>query len=228
MDKYQISVNTFDKLAQQYQDKYMDFDFYTDTYDSFCTLLKYLPQHGIKTRVLELACGPGNITRFLLNKRPDLNILATDLAPNMVTLAQQNNPTARFQVMDSRQLSRVNTLFEVPEHESHQFDAIVCGFGLPYLDKNDVTKLIKDMAGLLKAGGLVYISTMEDDVNKSGFQTSSSGDQVYIHYHQGSFIVELLQQYGFDIIELQRKQFQPEGRDPTVDLFIFARYSPQN
>lgn len=228
MDKYQISVNTFDKLAQQYQDKYMDFDFYTDTYDTFCSLLEYLPQHGIKTRVLELACGPGNITRYLLNKRPDLNILATDLAPNMVTLAQKNNPTARFAVMDSRQLSRVNTLFNVPRHESHQFDAIVCGFCLPYLDKSDVATLIKDMAGLLSSDGLVYISTMEDDETKSGFQTSSDGDQVYIHYHQGTFLVEQLEQYGFDIIELQRKQFQPEGRESTVDLFIFARYSPQN
>ncbi|UCX04185.1 MULTISPECIES: class I SAM-dependent methyltransferase [Shewanella] len=228
MDKYQISVNTFDKLAQQYQDKYMNFESYADTYDTLCSLLKSLPQCSTKTRVLDVACGPGNITRFLLDKLPNIDILATDLAPNMVMLAQQNNPTARFAVMDSRQLSRVNTLFKVPGHESRQFDAIVCGFGLPYLDKNDVTKLIKDMAGLLKAGGLVYISTMEDDVNKSGFQTSSSGDQVYIHYYQGSFLVELLEQYGFDIIELQRKQFQPEGRDPTVDLFIFARYSPQN
>ena len=36
MDEYKITVSTFDKLADKYQAKYMDFDFYIDTYDTFC------------------------------------------------------------------------------------------------------------------------------------------------------------------------------------------------
>jgi len=42
-----------------------------------------------QAKVLELACGPGNITKCLLSKRPDLEILATDIAPNILELAKK-------------------------------------------------------------------------------------------------------------------------------------------
>ena len=39
MDKYELTVRTFNKLAGKYQEKYMDFDFYFETYDTFCDLI---------------------------------------------------------------------------------------------------------------------------------------------------------------------------------------------
>ena len=103
MDKYEITVGTFNKLADAYQEKYMHFDFYFDTYDTFCELVT-----NDSAAILEVACGPGNITKYLLNKRPGFKIEGIDLAPNMVELAKVNNPTASFQVMDSRKVSVIN------------------------------------------------------------------------------------------------------------------------
>ncbi len=207
MDKYEITVSTFDKLASEYQAKYMDFDFYFDTYDTFCDLVTER-----NARVLEIACGPGNIAKYILKKHPDYQIHGIDLSPNMVTLAKENNPTATFEVMDSRNISVVNK----------KFDAIICGFCTPYLSKSDVKKLIKDMRALLIVGGTLYISTMEDEDNKSGFQTSSSGDKVYIHYHKFEHIEQNLKSNGFKIVDFERKQFSEENSEPTTDLFIYA------
>ena len=208
MDKYKITVSTFDKLADKYQAKYMDFDFYFDTYDTFCELVT---EHNAK--VFEIACGPGNIAKYLLKKRPDYQIHGIDLSPNMVALAKENNPTATFEVMGSRNISSVNK----------EFDAIMCGFCTPYLSKADVIKLIKDMRVILKVGGTLYISTMEDEDNKSGFKTSSAGDQVYIHYHQFEHFEKNLESNGFKIVNVQRKQFPVENDEPTTDLFIYAK-----
>ncbi len=208
MDKYEITVNTFDKLAEKYQDKYMDFDFYEETYDTFCELVSLN-----NAEVFELACGPGNITKYLLNKRADFRIHGTDLAPNMVELAKKNNPNATFEVMDSRKISTVNK----------QFDAIMCGFCLPYLTKDDCVKLIKDCHDLLRKNGIIYISTMEDGDDRSGFQTSSAGDQVYIHYHQFEHLESALLENGFEVIKTYRKQFPVEDGTPTTDLFIYAQ-----
>ena len=131
----------------------------------------------------------------------------------MVALANKNNPTAIFEVMDSRNISAVNK----------EFDAIMCGFCTPYLSKADVIKLIKDMREILKVGGTLYISTMEDEDNKSGFQTSSDGDQVYIHYHQFEQHEKNLKSSGFKIVNVQRKQFLVDNSEPTTDLFIYAK-----
>lgn len=91
MDNNALSVDTINRLAKQYQDKYMDFNHYFDRYDTFCQLL-----HTKNASVLEIGCGPGNVTRYLLNKRSDLQNTGLDLAPNMIELAKANNPTAHF------------------------------------------------------------------------------------------------------------------------------------
>jgi ubiquinone/menaquinone biosynthesis C-methylase UbiE len=208
VDKYEITVSTFNKLADKYQQKYMDFDFYFETYDAFCELVE-----NDNASIFEIASGPGNITRYLLNKRPGFKIEGIDIAPNMVELARANNPAASFQIMDSREISSINK----------KFDAVMCGFCIPYLGKEDVAKLIADVRALLKKDGIFYLSTMEDDDARSGFQTSDAGDRVFIHYHQLDYLEHHLETNGFKIAGIKRKAFPVEKGEPVTDLFIFAQ-----
>ena len=189
MDKNQIAVNVFDKLANLYQEKYMDTTQYHATFDLFCAAVKQQ-----NADVLEVACGPGNITQYLLKKRPDFKILGTDLAPNMVRLAAQNNPEAEFQILDCRNIADLGK----------QYDAIVCGFCLPYISKEESVQWIKDAAQILKPNGVLYISTMEDDYNKSGMQTGSTGDQLYMYFHEADYLLEALTENGLRLLDLQR------------------------
>jgi 2-polyprenyl-3-methyl-5-hydroxy-6-metoxy-1,4-benzoquinol methylase len=170
MDKQATTISTYNKCAVAFQDKFMEMDLYYNSYDRF--------RDRVETenpRILEIACGPGNITRYLLSKRPDFNILATDLAENMVELAAKNNPTAEYKVMDCRDILSLNL----------KFDAIICGFCMPYLSDDECAKLIDDMAQLLNPRGTVYFSTMEGDDSRSGYETTSfsGNDQVYVYYH---------------------------------------------
>lgn len=207
MDKYEITVNTFNKLADKYQAKYMNFDFYFDTYDTFCELV-VTPN----AQIFEIGCGPGNISNYLLTKRPDYQLFGIDLAPNMVDLAKLNNPSAYFEVMDSRDIAQLKK----------QYDAILCGFCTPYLSKADVETLIKNSRKLLSTGGIFHISSMEGIDARSGFQTSSAGDQVYIHYHQFDHFKKHLELNDFEIINVSRKEFPVESGEPTTDMFIYA------
>lgn len=208
MDKYEISVDTFNRLAEQYQRKYMNFDFYTDTYDDFCALVE-----DDDAAILDIACGPGNIARYLLNKRPGFRIDGIDLAPRMVELARINNPGASFAVMDSRDIGSIGKTY----------DAVVSGFCTPYLDRQAVAKLIVDVRAVLKNGGIFYLSTMEDAYDKSALQTSDSGAGVYIHYYPLEFLERRLAASGFRIISTRRKAFPVESGPPVTDLFIYAR-----
>jgi len=75
----------------------------------------------------------------------------------MLALAKKNNPTAEFQLLDSREILKLNKTY----------DAIMCGFCLPYLTKEEAIQLMEDAAKILNANGVIYISTMEDDYSKS-------------------------------------------------------------
>jgi len=168
MDRYKETFETWNKIASLYQEKFTDLDLYNDTYDFICnTLDKPNP------KILEIGCGPGNITKYLLSKRPDFEIFGIDIAPNMIEIACNNNPTASFAVMDSRQINEIKT----------KYDGIVCGFCLPYLSQSDSQKLISNCYNLLNENGLIYISFVEGDPSKSDFQVGSSGDRIYFYFY---------------------------------------------
>lgn len=209
IDKNQQAVDVFNKLAKLYQEKYMDVSMYGDTLGLFCEHLK------TGASVLELACGPGNVTKYILDQRPDLKWLGTDLAPNMLSLARENNPTASFELLDARKIADL----------TERFDAILCGFCLPYLSKEDAFQLITDAAKILKPGGILYLSTMEDDYTKSEYKKGSGGDEIFMYFHEGAYLTEALIRHGYELLKIKRQDFPSSDGTKVVDLIIIAKIS---
>jgi RimJ/RimL family protein N-acetyltransferase/ubiquinone/menaquinone biosynthesis C-methylase UbiE len=206
MDNYQITFETWNKLASVYQEKFMDIDLYNDTYDNFCSLVD-----KPNSKILEIGCGPGNITKYTLFKRPDFKITAIDVSANMIKMAKKNNPNADFKVMDCRNLDSI----------SESFDGIICGFCMPYLSKDDCAKLIKDFKIILNSNGIVYFSVIEGEYSKSGFETDSSGlNKAYVYYHQQDYLNELLVKNNFELLQIARKGYT-NSKNITENHLIF-------
>lgn len=212
MDKKASVLHTYNAVANAYQDKFMDLDIYNDTYDAFCKLIE--KPHA---RIFEIGCGPGNITRYLLTQRPDFELLGIDLAPNMIQLAKANNPGARFEVMDCREISTLNT----------PFDGIMCGFCMPYLSREECAQLIQDSAALLQAGGIFYFSVIEDDYENSRFETSSNGQfTLFVYCHQADYLSEMLKP-DFEMLEWTRILYpKADGSIQTHLIGIARRRQP--
>ena len=136
---------------------------------------------------MEIGCGPGNISKYILSKRPDFALLGIDYAPNMVKLAQENVPNASFSVMDCKEIRSINK----------KFDGIVCGFCLPYLSPEECAQMIGDANYLLNKDGILYLSFVEGDLEQSGYKTGSSGDRTYFYYHMQEVLNNYLKQFGF-------------------------------
>jgi 2-polyprenyl-3-methyl-5-hydroxy-6-metoxy-1,4-benzoquinol methylase len=204
---YQQTIHTFHTLASQWQEKFMYLDLYTDTYAAFCARCK-----NPDAAVFEIGCGPGNITQHILRECPGFRILGIDAAPAMVELARQNVPAAQFEVMDARNISTINNVF----------DAVICGFCLPYLAKEDAEKLISDTAALLQPQGIFYLSTIEDDYSKSALQTSSNGQHsAYQFFYRESDLQKMLTENGFTILQSFRKVLEKsDGTTETGIIFI--------
>jgi 2-polyprenyl-3-methyl-5-hydroxy-6-metoxy-1,4-benzoquinol methylase len=208
MDRYKETFETWNKLAQLYQDKFMDLDIYNDTYDFVCNCLD-----KPNPKILEIGCGPGNISKYLISKRPDFDILGIDIAPNMLELAKKNNPTANFALIDSRQISNLLT----------KFDGIVCGFCLPYLSHSDSKKLISDCSNLLNENGLIYLSFVEGDPIKSDYQVGSSGDRIFFYFHNLSEVTEQLIENNFQEIAVTRVEYKKNETEIDSHTILTAR-----
>jgi ubiquinone/menaquinone biosynthesis C-methylase UbiE len=207
MDPYQITFQTWNKVAALYEHKFMNLDLYNDTYERFCGLVE---KRGAE--VLEIGCGPGNITRYLAHQRPDFRIEAIDVAPSMIERARENVPTASFSVMDVRELHQL----------THTYDAILCGFCLPYLSRKDCEKLFTDCARLLPTGGIAYFSAIEGDYQQSGFEAASTGDETYVYYHPTQGLLEQLRTAGFELVAQWHKAY-PKGDVVSTHVILIVR-----
>lgn len=203
------AAEVFDQYTDGYEERYMDVSRYADTLDRFCALLK--PKQA---QLLELACGPGNVTRYLMERLPSLQVLATDLAPNMVERAGQNNPKARVEVMDCRSIKKIN----------ERFDALVCAFGLPYLSWEETQSLLIDSVTLLNAAGLLYLSTIDGSYANSQARKSSDGKhELMMYYYSEDELTGLLLGAGFQVIETAKKCYEDSNGNSVVDLIVIAQ-----
>lgn len=206
MDRYRETFNTWNKVADMYNEKFMDMDLYNETYDYICeTVAKE------NAKLLEIGCGPGNITKYLLSNRPDFDILGIDIAPKMIEHARKNNPTARFEMMDTRNIGELQT----------KFDGIVCGFCLPFLSEQEAAKLIADCHNLLSQNGLLYLSFVEGDPAQSGFKEGQPGNRVYFYFHSLDQLNNLLSQNGFTNLQTTKVDFE-RGKDEKEEHTILT------
>jgi SAM-dependent methyltransferase len=180
-----------------YQERFMNLTIYDESYDIFCALLPPRPT------VFEIGCGPGNISKYILHKRPDCNLEGIDNAPRMIDLARVHNPTARFSIMDCRALDLI----------TQTYDAIVCGFCIPYLSTDDCAKLFRDCRQLLNSGGYLYLSYVDGPPSLSGYKSGSTGSRMYFYYHRLTTLQSQLSANGFKVLQVMNIPFT---REPSI------------
>ena len=208
MENFDLSVQRFDEFAEEYASHFENVSGYLNQLSYFVSQVK-----TANPAILELACGPGNVTKFLKSHFSESRILAVDLAPKMIEIARKALPDIDFRVMDVRDISVI----------SEKFDAVMCSFCLPFLSKDDATKLIADCSSLLNPGGVIYLSTMEGDENRAGFEkTSFSGEsEVYFNYHRQADLELDFMQSRFEIRQAELQDYiEPDGSATTDMIFI--------
>jgi cyclopropane fatty-acyl-phospholipid synthase-like methyltransferase len=186
MDHNKETFETWNKIAAIYEDKFMHLDIYNESYDFICQMIS-----KPNALLLELGCGPGNITKYLLSKRQDFQIHGIDIAPNMIELAKKNNPTAHFSIMDVRNIDQLKT----------RYDGLITGFCIPYISSEECETFIKNAYDLLKPSAYLYLSFVEGSPEKSGFVNGSSGDRTYFFYHDKKAILSQLKMKNFECIK---------------------------
>lgn len=104
---------------------------------------------GSLSRILEVGCGTGLLTRDIQARWPDADLIVTDLSPAMLDhVASGGMVAGRFMPMDG----------EAPPFEGPWFDLIASSLAFQWFD--DLPAAIARLARLLTPGGSLIFSTM--------------------------------------------------------------------
>lgn len=204
----ELSVQTFDKFADAYDQKYRDFPPYVEACDRLSTLLS----KDRSLSVLDVACGPAHACRHLIEKGFNLNVSGFDLSPKMVDAARRNVPNGTFKVSDCRN-------FDV---FAAKFDVLICAFFIPYLNPDECSGLIEYVSEALAPGGVAYVSFIEASKYFSEYKTSASGDSVQTHYYTADNLLEKFSQYGLQVLHLDRKKLSTDGVSEVTEAFFYV------
>ncbi|HEX6393624.1 MAG TPA: class I SAM-dependent methyltransferase [Acidimicrobiales bacterium] len=98
-------------------------------------------------RVLDLACGPGSLTKRILAVRADAEIVAVDLDPALLAIYRSLNPEVLVVEADLRRSGW-------SEAAGGEFDAVVTATALHWLSGPEVRRLYAELFRKLRSGGV--------------------------------------------------------------------------
>jgi ubiquinone/menaquinone biosynthesis C-methylase UbiE len=204
------AVQTFNKHAHRYAEKYFDLRDYDKFYER---LLASIAQAG---SFIDVACGPGNVSAFVKRNRPDIEVLGVDLAPNMIAEARTRVPGAIFEVCDCTKL----------ESLGRTFDAAAFAFGLSYLTDNAAAQCLSSLHAILKDGSPLLLSTITSQEASEKVETSSSGDSMLVSYRTPEQVQAMVEKHGFRTTFITLIDSPSNATKVTLDALLIATRIP--
>ncbi len=150
-DKTDITVETYDNIVKEYisyfNTKNLDGKVqFQKEIDFICSKLNN------DARILDVGCAIGDYPKYLTEKcNNNFDVIGIDSSKNMIEVARQNAPKAKFYVMDIRKL----------DFSKETFDAIICFATLIHVNDNECIKVLNKFDKILKKQGLIAINVME-------------------------------------------------------------------
>lgn len=179
--------DAFDSNAQEYQDRFMDVSAY---HSALGRLIGQLPDQA---SILDLACGPGNISKYIHeNHAGKSHITGIDFSERMIKLARINLPDGHFIRSNVLDLDKLNL---------GKQDAIVLGFCLPYLNMDECRLLFAKISTICNRKACLYIAVnLSHAYTVRKHSSSDSNSEITSYLYSPGDVKALLDQSGFRML----------------------------
>lgn len=182
------------------------------SYDSYYS--KFIEGCRGGEKLLDLACGPGNVAGFMHSLQPGLKVTFVDFSQEMLALAGERVPGASCYKSDI-----INPA--IPEES---YELIVCSFGLPYLKREELSTFVGGLKTFARRGTKLYISTMKGDMSRYESLSFAGSEEVVVNYHSREQLKELFAQAGFRESFYDENDYMEQDGSITKDMIIFYEY----
>lgn len=181
-DKNKKTVNTYNKNAQFYSDKFNSYGIRFEDIDRAFKL-----NESFSNKVLELGCGNGKDAEYIISKVGRNNYIGIDASKELIKLAKKRVKDGKFHVKDMRSVS----------YETEQFGIILSFSSILHVKYEEMVKILEKCHKWLKTGGILYISTKYGQYREE--IVSKLGDEKYYYFYKPEDI-EKLCPYKFFIL----------------------------
>jgi len=179
--KPQHNAQVFGKIAQKYTDEYFNDD------SDFPHIARFLKDVKPGGRILDLACGPGMLTKHLLEE--GFQAEGIDLSAEMIDIARLKVPQAKFRVMDMRRL----------DYPDDHFDGLLITYGLIYIPSSGLPATLKEFSRVLKPHGSIFMINQEGDTDHVEAEPMKPDEKLYVNFFSAESLEASLGAAGFKV-----------------------------
>lgn len=203
-----IVAKFYSKYSTQFDEKIGSLKNYDESYDDFVSGAKQ------KTNLLDLACGPGNVSAFIKKMQPDIEICCVDLSEDMLEIAKNKIEDGEFYKADILDIT-------IPKRK---YDLIVCAFGLPYIESDKISTFVKEVNRFSKKGTAIYISCMAGNLIEEEPMSFAENSTILVQRHKKEDIIKCFQLFEFELANYKTIDYsEPDGSIPTDMVFNFIK-----
>ena len=203
--------SVYKKYATDFDEKIASLEIYNASYDF---LLRKI-QDG--AAILDLACGPGNVSHYLKRYRPGIRITGVDISEEMIDIAKARIQDGEFIVRD---------ICEVKFKS--KFDCVICAFAIPYLNLQETAHVARIISQSLNSRGHFYLSFMEGTKEGLEKQSFTDNDELFIYHHPKEAVLEILDQQFLSVIKSFEIDYHEQDETITDEIIYIGTLSHNN
>ncbi|MBW4061463.1 class I SAM-dependent methyltransferase [Candidatus Saccharibacteria bacterium] len=196
---------TYRKIANAYTREF--FDDVSDT-PMIDNLLERL---AIKSTVLDIGCGPGQFSQYLMGHGH--KVTGIDTSDEMLAIARDKVPTGTFTKMDMRKLV----------YPDETFDACLVAYSLIHIPSSELLTTLREIIRVMKVGGIALFIVQKGDADQILDEPLAEGEKIFVNFFSEDRFKKFLVDGGFDIIEMGTMEQSNEDVLSTTVLFSIVQ-----
>ncbi len=210
MDKSKLAAKTYDKIAAIYTTQYFE-----DLSETFY-IDKFLSKLPNKAKILDVGCGPGQFTKYVLEK--GFLVEGVDYSKSMVKIAREKVPGGVFQHMDMRKM----------DYKNSSFDGLLVAYSLIHIPSSELSKTLKEFRRIMKPKSYMLVIVQKGEPDRIVDEPLKRGERMFINFFTRKGLVKLISKSGFKVVYSKVVDTKdPESLSDRV-IYIIAKNSKTN
>ena len=169
----------------------------------------FLSHLKLGNKILDIGCGTGFSSKYFTGK--GMLTEGIDLSEGMIAIAKRNYPSLSFQIADLRDF--------IPEEH---VDAVWAGYSLFHFEKEYLEETFNLIKSYLKPAGIFGLVIQEGYGEIEMDEPFMPDKKIYIHLYTVEEMTEILNKYGFEVVDSSIKKAEVFGF-PFDKVLIIAR-----
>jgi ubiquinone/menaquinone biosynthesis C-methylase UbiE len=214
MSEQKHVIDCYNKTAENYAGKFGNE--LSHKHLDVILLTAFAQENKDKGKLIDLGCGPGQTTRLLADCGLTDSI-GVDISGQMVHVAKKMHPDLHFEAADMLQL----------HYPDSYFGSAIAFYAIVHFNDAQLRTAFQEISRVLTAKGQFLFSFHigEQTVHLDSFLDHPVNIDFY--FFETNTMTGLLQETGFEIIDVIERQPYPEVEYPSKRAYIWAAKAPK-